>query len=71
MSVWQFFACLNGYIEMNTPENKKKMSTDEAEELFDWLYDGLDLAEERIAYVYFWDENGFTLDETIPFTTSH
>lgn len=70
MSMWQYFACLNGYVDVNTPEDKKKMSTEEAEELFDWLYTGLDLQAERTAYVYFWDENGFVLDDKFTFMTA-
>ncbi len=71
MSMWQYFAALNGFIDANTPEDKKKMSTEEAEELYDWLYEGFEDQQERIARVYFWDENGFVLEDTYTFTTEH
>ena len=68
MSMWQYFSALNGYIDANTSSDKKKMSQDEAEDLFDWLYDGLDLVEEANAHVYFWDEEGFVLDDKFTFS---
>lgn len=37
MSMWQFFAALNGYIEANTPKQGNKLSDAEAGDLFDWI----------------------------------
>ncbi len=37
MSMWQFFAALNGYVDANTPKDGNKLSEGEADDLFDWL----------------------------------
>lgn len=37
MSMWQFFAALNGYIEANTPKQANKLTDAEADDLFDWI----------------------------------
>lgn len=33
MSIWQYSAAVNGYVEAHTPESKKRMSADEADQL--------------------------------------
>lgn len=37
MSMWQFFAALNGYIAANTPKGSEKLSEKEADDLFAWI----------------------------------
>ena len=37
MSLWQFFAAVNGYIEANSPKDGNKLSEAEADDLFDWI----------------------------------
>mgnify|MGYP003652575765 CR=1 FL=1 len=37
MSMWQFFAVLNGYIAANTPKGSEKLSEKEADDLFAWI----------------------------------
>lgn len=37
MSVWQYMAALDGYIDANTPDEDKGLSKQEADELADWL----------------------------------
>lgn len=37
MSMWQFFAALNGYIDANTPKQGNKLTDAEADDLFDWI----------------------------------
>lgn len=37
MSMWQFFAALNGYIAANTPKDSNKLTESEADDLFDWI----------------------------------
>lgn len=40
MSLWQWFAALNGYIEANSSKGGAKISDSEAEELFAWIDGG-------------------------------
>lgn len=37
MSVWQFFAAVDGYIKANTTEDKKSLSKSEANDLWRYL----------------------------------
>ena len=37
MSMWQFFAALNGYIAANSPKDGNKLTDAEADDLFDWI----------------------------------
>lgn len=38
MSIWQFLAAADGYIQANTSESQKnKLSESEQAELFDWV----------------------------------
>lgn len=37
MSIWQFFAALNGHIQANSPKAGEKLTEAEAEDLFDWI----------------------------------
>lgn len=37
MSMWQYFAALNGFIEANTPKDGNKLTDTQADELFDWI----------------------------------
>lgn len=37
MSMWQFFAALNGYVEANSPKDGNRLSESEADDLFAWL----------------------------------
>lgn len=43
MSMWQFFAALNGYIDANTPRQANKLTEFEIEDIFDsgWLESGM------------------------------
>lgn len=70
MSMWQFTAAFNGYIEANTPEDKQKLSTEEAEDLLDWVYEGINTETELVQQVYLWDESGPVLDREISFTVN-
>lgn len=70
MSMWQFTAALNGYIEANTPEDKQKMSTEEAEDLLDWVYEGINTETELVQQVYLWDDFGPVLDREVSFTVN-
>ncbi len=67
MSMWQYFAALNGYIAANSSAESKKMTTEQAEELLDWVYEGLEITGDLKAHVYFWDENGFILEDSFTF----
>lgn len=40
MSMWQYFAALNGYIEANTPKDGNKLTASQADDLFDWIDQG-------------------------------
>lgn len=37
MSMWQFFAALNGFIAANTSKDGNKLSESEADDLFEWI----------------------------------
>jgi hypothetical protein len=37
MSVWQFMAALDGYIEANSSDEDKSLSGQEADEIWEWL----------------------------------
>jgi hypothetical protein len=37
MSMWQWQAALNGFVEANTPKESAKLSESEADELFAWI----------------------------------
>lgn len=37
MSMWQFFAALNGYIAANSPKEGNKLTESEADDLFAWI----------------------------------
>lgn len=37
MSMWQFFAALNGFLEANSQKGGAKLSESEADDLFAWL----------------------------------
>lgn len=40
MSMWEFSAALDGYIEANTTDGKSvRMSDEEADEIWDWMQD--------------------------------
>ena len=52
-SMWEFFAAWNGYVEANTPKDGAKLSTEEADALFDWIeQDGLPLR--RLRTMTYW-----------------
>lgn len=65
--MWQYFAALNGYIQANASSENRKMSTDEAEDLLDWVTEGYESTVQYQGHVYFWDDNGFILDEKFTF----
>jgi hypothetical protein len=68
MSIWQFYAALNGYIDHNTPKDTGKLSQDELEDLADWIYEGIDMSQHLKTKVYLWDEFGPVLDGEVTFT---
>jgi hypothetical protein len=37
LSVFEYLAALDGFIEMNDPEGDKKLSETEKDDLFEWL----------------------------------
>lgn len=37
MSIWQYSAAVNGYVQAHTPEKKNKMDDREADELAAWM----------------------------------
>lgn len=37
MSLWQWFAALNGYIAANSPRDGSKLTESEADDLFAWI----------------------------------
>jgi len=37
LSVFQYLAALDGYIEANDPDGEKKLSETEKDDLWDWL----------------------------------
>ena len=58
MSMWQYFAALNGFITANTPKDAKKLSGQEADELFAWLEAGEAGKRSLSTQTYDWDETG-------------
>lgn len=67
MSMWQFYAALNGHIELNTPKSKEKLSEDELDDLADWIEMGFSNSRQFTTPVYLWDENGPVLDKVVTF----
>ena len=57
MSMWQFFAALNGFVEAKTPKENKKLSAAEADDLFNWL-ESEQIASRLTTQTYLWDEYG-------------
>lgn len=41
MSMWQFFAAMNGYVAANSPRDAGKLTEAEADDLFDWIERGM------------------------------
>lgn len=39
VSLWQFLAAWEGFIQANSPEEEKKLSPKEVDELWDWIED--------------------------------
>lgn len=37
LSIFEYLAALDGFIEMNNPEGDKKLSEAEKDDLFEWL----------------------------------
>lgn len=58
MSMWQYFAAVNGYIEANTPKDNAKLSASEVDELADWLYTGFEASRIVSTKTYLWGEDG-------------
>ncbi|QMV00168.1 hypothetical protein GHV40_01100 [Devosia sp. D6-9] len=58
MSLWQYFAALNGYVAANTPKDTKKLSDQEADDLFSWIEEGNLGRRSLSTQTYSWDERG-------------
>lgn len=57
MSMWQFRAALNGYVEANSPKGGEKLSETEAADLFDWI-DAPDARGALTTQTYTFDDTG-------------
>jgi hypothetical protein len=55
MSMWQYFAALNGYIDANTPKEGNKLTDSQADDLFDWIEQGGTEAEQLSTQTYWLD----------------
>lgn len=70
MSMWQFFAALNGFIEANSPKEGNKLTESEADDLFEWIE--RDGGGPRIlsTQTYWWDERGPIPAGVVAFTVN-
>lgn len=55
MSLWEWSAVVNGYIEANSPKDAGKLSESEKDELFAWIDAPADLPEAKPLPKMVWD----------------
>ena len=57
MSLWQWFAALNGYIEANTPKDGgSKLTESEAEDIWNWIEQDGSGPRRVSTQTYWWDD---------------
>ncbi|MET3899670.1 hypothetical protein ABIB57_003632 [Devosia sp. UYZn731] len=70
MSMWQFFSALNGFIAANTPKEGNKLSTSEADELFDWIDRDGGGARVLTTQTYWWEDDDPVPNGLVTFATN-
>lgn len=70
MSMWQFFAALNGFIEANSPKEGNKLTESEADDLFEWIERDGGGPRTLSTQTYWWDERGPISVGVVTFTVN-
>lgn len=69
MSMWQFFAALNGFNEANSPKKKGEFTEEEADAFLDWV-EGGGGPRTLSTQTYWWDERGPISAGVVTFTVN-